>query len=104
MVRGQGMPSFRHHDHGNLYIHFDVKFPDRIGTQGVDGATLTPEDVASLERILPKRVTPTAVPAGALTEDFVLEEVELTRDGRGMDLDDDDEEMGGAERVQCATQ
>jgi DnaJ family protein A protein 2 len=104
MVRGQGMPSFRHHDFGNLYIHFDVKFPERIGTEGAEGAALSPEDVAALERILPKRVTPANIPAGALTEDFVLEDVELTRDGRGMELDDDDEEMGGGERVQCATQ
>ena len=29
MIRGQGMPSMRHHDFGNLYIQFDVKFPPK---------------------------------------------------------------------------
>ena len=29
MLRGQGMPSYRHHDHGNLYIQFNVKFPEK---------------------------------------------------------------------------
>lgn len=108
VVRGQGMPSHRHHDFGNLYIHFDVKFPSQIGQPTEEGGlTLKPEDIAALEKILPRRVEPTPVPADAMTEDFVLEELDPTREGRNMGAtgeDDDDEMGGGGERVQCAAQ
>jgi DnaJ family protein A protein 2 len=102
VVREQGMPSHRHHHFGNLYIHFDVKFPTRIG--GEEG--LKPEDVAALEKILPPRVDPTPLPADAMTEDFVLEELDPTREGRSMGAteEDDDDMHPGGERVQCATQ
>ena len=36
MVQGQGMPSFRHHDYGNLYIQFDVKFPEKDQLQNLE--------------------------------------------------------------------
>jgi DnaJ homolog subfamily A member 2 len=103
VVRGQGMPSPRHHDFGNLYIQFDVKFPERLGTEE---SPFTPKQVAELEAILPPRVTPPQIPADAMVEDFVLEEVDPTREGRVRGaLDDDDDEMhAGGERVQCATQ
>jgi len=106
VVRGQGMPSPRHHDYGNLYIHFKVKFPSRIGTETEDGISLQPEDIAILEKILPPRVEPTPVPVDAMTEDMVLEEFDQTREGRSMNaMDEDDDEMGGGgERVQCASQ
>jgi DnaJ homolog subfamily A member 2 len=96
------MPSPRHHNFGNLYIHFDVKFPTRIG--GEEG--LKPEDVAALEKILPPRVETAQIPADAMTDDFVLEDLDPTREGRTLgaaDEDDDDMHPGG-ERVQCATQ
>jgi DnaJ homolog subfamily A member 2 len=105
VVRGQGMPSYRHHDFGNLYIQFDVKFPQRLG--GEDGASLTPEDIAALERILPPRIQETPVPADAMTDDFVLEEIDPTREearSRGAADEDDDDMHPGAERVQCASQ
>ncbi|KAF2674175.1 hypothetical protein BT63DRAFT_365741 [Microthyrium microscopicum] len=104
VVRGQGMPSYRHHDFGNLYIQFNVKFPEHLGSEE---NPFTPEKVAMLESILPPRVEPTAIPADAMTDDsLVLEELDPTREQARMRsaLDDDDEEMGGGERVQCATQ
>jgi DnaJ family protein A protein 2 len=96
------MPSHRHHHHGNLYIHFDVKFPTRIG--GEEG--LKPEDIKALENILPTRVEPTPIPQDAMTDDFVLEELDPTREGRALGItDEDDDDMHpGGERVQCATQ
>jgi len=104
VVRGQGMPSYRHHNFGNLYIQFDVKFPERLG--GSDGSSLSPEDIASLERILPSRVEATPVPADAMTDDFVLEDVDPNQEARSRGaLDEDDDDMHpGAERVQCASQ
>jgi DnaJ family protein A protein 2 len=108
VIRGQGMPSYRHHDHGNLYIQFDVKFPERLG--GEDGAPMTPEHIRALESVLPPRKAPDALPpANAMTEDFTLEAVDPTREqarARGMaSPDEDDDDMHpGAERVQCASQ
>lgn len=101
------MPSYRHHNYGNLYIQFEVKFPKRIGS-GEEGSSLSPEDVAALEKILPPRIPETPVPQDAMTDDFVLEDVDPTREGTGlpgaMGEDDDDDMHPGAERVQCASQ
>lgn len=101
------MPSFRHHDHGNLYIQFDVKFPERI--PGPEDGPMSPEQIKMLEAVLPPRTVPASLPPpDAMTDDFVLEDVDPTRESgraRGMGGDpDDDDEMGGGERVQCASQ
>lgn len=102
------MPSFRHHDHGNLYIQFDVKFPERI--LGPDDSAMTPEQIKALESVLPPRAVPTSLPPpDAMTEDFTLEDVDPTRESgraRGMGgMEEDDDDMHpGAERVQCASQ
>lgn len=95
------MPSFRHHDHGNLYIKFDVKFPEKDQLQNLD----------LLEKVLPPRVDQHTPPTDAMVEDFELEDPENETDqarahgaaAAGMD-DDDDDVPGGAERVQCASQ
>ena len=94
------MPSYRHHDMGNMYIHFDVKFPD-------DNFN-TPEKIALLETILPPRDVPQISP-DAMIDDVVLEPVDPREQGRsqggahGLDEDDDMHGAGG-ERVQCASQ
>ncbi|KAK8219825.1 Type I HSP40 co-chaperone [Zalaria obscura] len=106
VIRGQGMPSYRHHDFGNLYIQFDVTFPDKLG--GPDG--LSDEQKAALESVLPARAPQNVPPPDAMTEDYSLETVDPSREGdraqraaTGMD-EDDDEMGGGGERVQCASQ
>lgn len=102
------MPSYRHHDYGNLYIQFDVKFPERLG--GEDGAPLSEEQIKALESVLPPRTAAaTAPPTDAMVEDFTLETVDAAREGgraRGMaGMEEDDDDMHpGAERVQCASQ
>ncbi|ORY19451.1 hypothetical protein BCR34DRAFT_595417 [Clohesyomyces aquaticus] len=108
VIREQGMPSHRHHDFGNLYIQFDVKFPDRI--TGPDGGAMTPQQIAALQSVLPKPEVPAVLPPpDAMTEDFTLDDVDPTREharARGMaGMEDDDDDMHpGAERVQCASQ
>lgn len=94
------MPSYRHHDMGNLYIHFDVKFPeDNFNT--IDKIQL-------LENILPPRDVP-QLSHDAMIEDVVLEPVDAREQARaqqggaGMEEDDDMHGAGG-ERVQCASQ
>ncbi|KAF1997597.1 DnaJ-domain-containing protein [Amniculicola lignicola CBS 123094] len=106
VIRGQGMPSYRHHDYGNLYIQFEVKFPDHL--TGPDGGPMTPEQIKALESVLPPRKVPDILPPpDAMTEDFTLEAVDPTQENqraRGMADDDDDDMHPGAERVQCASQ
>ncbi|KAF2730038.1 hypothetical protein EJ04DRAFT_54471 [Polyplosphaeria fusca] len=108
VIRGQGMPSYRHHDFGNLYIQFDVKFPDRL--PGPDDGPMAAQQIAALESVLPPRNPDAPVPPpNAMTEDFPLDDVDPQREqqrARGMaGLDDDDDDMhSGAERVQCASQ
>lgn len=101
VVQGQGMPSFRHHDHGNLYIQFDVKFPEKDQLQNLH----------LLDQVLPPRMEQTHAPADAMVEDFEPEDVDSSEYSQaraqgaaaGMDEDDDDV-PAGAERVQCASQ
>jgi DnaJ family protein A protein 2 len=103
------MPSYRHHDMGNLYIHFDVEFPpDNFNT---------PEKLKLLEDVLPPRNVPEINP-DAMVEDVVLEPVDAREQARAQQQTggaahahahemDEDEEMhggGGGERVQCASQ
>lgn len=98
VIKGQGMPSFRHHDFGNLYIQFDVKFPDKSEVQNVE----------MLQQILPPRMQQKLPPADGMVEDFDLEEVDPRQQARAqggaMDEDDEDGIPAGAERMQCASQ
>lgn len=101
MIRGQGMPSMRHHDFGNLYIQFDVKFPPPNFN--------SPERIAELEQILPPRKQFAAPPQDAMIDDFNLENVDQSGQRRAqgvtsMDEDDEDGVPPGAERMQCASQ
>jgi DnaJ homolog subfamily A member 2 len=93
------MPSYRHHDYGNLYIQFDVKFPE----------TGEMQNLALLERVLPPRQTENPPPLDAMVEDFELEEVDPRGQARaqgatGLDDEDEDGIPQGAERMQCASQ
>ena len=101
MIRGQGMPSMRHHDHGNLYVHFDVKFPPANFN--------SPENIQRLEQILPPRKPQAVPPKDAMVEDFALEEVDQSGQRRAqgatsMEEEDEDGIPQGGERMQCASQ
>ncbi|KAF1353675.1 chaperone protein dnaJ [Delphinella strobiligena] len=108
VIRGQGMPSYRHHDFGNLYIQFDVKFPEKLG--GPEGEPMSEEQKKALESVLPPRQPQHVPPPDAMTEDFSLEKVDESREaGRAQRAamggeDDDDDMHPGGERVQCASQ
>lgn len=95
------MPSHRLHDMGNLYIHFNVKFPEKNWTE--DEAAF-----AQLQRILPQPSVQNVPPSEAMTEPADLEEIDSHSQSRvfsspGME-DDDEDGHPGAERVQCASQ
>ncbi|GAM82638.1 hypothetical protein ANO11243_006200 [Dothideomycetidae sp. 11243] len=106
VIRGQGMPSYRHHDHGNLYIQFEVKFPERLG--GAEGESMTEQQIAALESVLPPRMPQNVPPENAMTEDYELDKVDPEREAAraqqaGME-DEDDEMHGGGGNVQCQSQ
>ncbi len=94
------MPSLRHHDFGNLYIQFDVKFPDKTQVQV--------QNLQLLEQVLPPRMQQKLPPADGMVEDYDLEDVDPRHQARarGANGEDDDEDgiPAGAERVQCASQ
>ncbi|KAI9669272.1 MAG: Type I HSP40 co-chaperone [Trizodia sp. TS-e1964] len=100
VIRGQGMPSYRHHDFGNLYIQFDVKFPAKHWTDDLNKIRL-------LESVLPRLPPKVTPPEHAMMEDYELDDVDASQQARvganGMDEDDDEHGHGG-ERMQCATQ
>lgn len=98
-IKGQGMPSYRHHDFGNLYIQFDVKFPDKTQVQNLE----------LLEQVLPPRMQQKLPPGDGMVEDYDLEDVDPRQQARahgaaGLNDDDDDGLPPGAERMQCASQ
>lgn len=103
MVRGQGMPSYRHHDFGNLYIQFSVKFPEK-------GWMADPEGFEALRKLLPSPALEAIPPGEAMTEPADLEDVEGHGGPRGFSgaaggMEEEDEDgHPHAERVQCASQ
>ena len=101
MIRGQGMPSYRHHDFGNMYLQFDVKFPDK-------NWTTNPTAFDTLKAILPTTLASGAPAPETMTEPADLEEVDASQraraDGTAGDDEDEDGHPPGTERVQCASQ
>ena len=109
VIRGQGMPSYRHHDFGNLYIQFELKFKPAL-TKLIPGSEdYDPTAKAKLEDILGPRTSQLEVDANAMVEDFALEDIDPSNQRRAhgataMDEDDEDGVPHGAERMQCASQ
>ncbi|OLY84070.1 Mitochondrial protein import protein MAS5 [Smittium mucronatum] len=100
IVSGEGMPSFRHHNKGDLYINFEIVFPENNWT--------SEEGLAALREVLPAPIAVPPTPSGCVLEDVVLSTLDpnqdkySNRDNR-MDEDDDDGH-GGPAGVQCAQQ
>lgn len=99
VIEGKGMPQYRHHNYGNMYIQFDVEFPGP--------SFATPENIAKLESIFPSRPE-VVVPAGAESEEVMLSDIDQSKfqsgGRRAAGMDEDMEDDGEGERVQCATQ
>ena len=100
MIRGQGMPSYRHHDFGNMYIQFTVKFPEKNWTQD-------PAAFEALRQILPAPSLVNVPPTDAVSDPADLEDPDTNQRGFPTDgdaMDEDDDGHPQAERVQCASQ
>lgn len=101
-INDEGMPVYgRPFMKGKLYIHFTVEFPD----------SLEPEQVAALAKILPPK------PQSQMTDmeldeceettlyDVTNIEDEMRRKAQQQEAyEEDDEDMSGGQRVQCAQQ
>jgi DnaJ family protein A protein 2 len=103
MIRGQGMPTYRHHDFGNMYIQFTVKFPEKNWTDD-------PAAFDALRKLLPPPSLQNIPPPDAMIEPADLEDLDGQSGARvfgnpdsGMDEDDEEGHAHG-ERVQCASQ
>ncbi|KAL7753487.1 Type I HSP40 co-chaperone [Sorochytrium milnesiophthora] len=97
VISGEGMPSYRHQEYGDLYVRFSVKFP-----QPED---MTPEKMALLEQALPPR-RPLPNLTGAEVDECVLSNPDPNarhQQSNGDHMDEDEEHQGGP-GVQCATQ
>ncbi|KXX75894.1 Mitochondrial protein import protein mas5 [Madurella mycetomatis] len=99
MIRGQGMPSYRHHDFGNMYIQFNVRFPEK-------NWTVDPAAFDALRKCLPAPEITNIPPAPeAVVEPADLEDVDNSSRGfAGTAMEEDEEQEPHAERVQCASQ
>jgi len=89
------MPSYRHHEMGDLIVHLNVKFPD----------SLDPEALGPLESILPPRPDQPTFPENIHIDEHVEMVDAADRKSRSqMDPDamDEDDEQGGGPQVQCA--
>ena len=81
MIRGQGMPSMRHHDPGNLYIKFDVEFPQTIPRMNLSQRKML-KKITSVESYKFKRQT------------------DEEQDVEAMVIDDEEPEKNGEEELE----
>jgi DnaJ homolog subfamily A member 2 len=92
VVHGQGMPSQRHHELGDLYIKFAIKWPEHVD----------PSKIHLLEEVLPPRRSLPKFPRGVHVEDVDMSDAD-PRQERAMQEEAMDEDEGEP-RVQCANQ
>lgn len=98
VIPNEGMPTYRHHNHGHLFVKFSVEFPQPNWTD--------PGTIAKLESILPPRKQ--LPPLGDKTVDEVVmadADGYQTQRPQGNAYDEDEEEEPRAgPGVQCAQQ
>ncbi|KAF8497145.1 DnaJ-domain-containing protein [Russula emetica] len=91
-IHGQGMPSQRHHELGDLYVKFSIKWPEHVD----------PSKIHLLEEVLPSRRSLPKYPRGTLVEEVEMSDVD-PRQERAMQQEAMDEDEAEP-RVQCANQ
>jgi len=94
VILGQGMPSHRHHDHGDLFVNLHVRFPDHID----------PSVIPLLEKALPPRDQLPKLGSNIVTEEVELQEMDARQKHNYTKGDAMDEDEDGQARVQCANQ
>ncbi|KAF9496065.1 DnaJ-domain-containing protein [Pleurotus eryngii] len=92
VIHGQGMPSRRHHEPGDMFVKLNVKFPEHMD----------PGVIHLLEQALPPRQPLEKFPKNTAMEEVHLADVDHhTRHNMSDDAMDEDHEEP---RVQCANQ
>jgi DnaJ family protein A protein 2 len=94
VIHGQGMPSQRHHEPGDLYVKINVKYPEHID----------PEVIPLLEKALPPRKPLETFPKNITKEEVHLNDVDARSKPDALRDDPMDEDGEGEPRVQCANQ
>ncbi|KAH8102836.1 hypothetical protein BXZ70DRAFT_1006029 [Cristinia sonorae] len=94
IIHGQGMPSHRHHEPGDMFVRLAVRFPDSI----------PPEAIPALESALPPRAPLETFGKAVLLEEVELDEVDPRQRERASSGGEPMDEDEGEPRVQCANQ
>lgn len=97
VIPGEGMPSLRHHEHGDLFVKFHVNFPE----------TLDPQAFPLLERALPPRIPLPSVEKNAVVEEAMLSDLDARQQQESSRADRDDamdEDEQGEPKVACTQQ
>jgi len=92
VITGQGMPSQRHHEPGDMYVKLSVVFPDTIAL----------EDIPHLEKALPPRVPVETFEPHITVDEVSLHQTDVRSAPREYQEDAMDEDS--EPRVQCANQ
>ena len=124
MIRGEGMPSYRHHNPGNMFVKFEIEFPTHTPPLNEEQRSLlksalgippgkprAPRDANGMDvdqDPLELDILAAPLPANVQEDEVDLEEVDHTGQQRAnratMEDDDDDGVPPGHERMQCASQ
>lgn len=97
VIPGEGMPSIRHHEHGDLFVKFHVQFPE----------SLNAEACSLLERALPPRIPlpkfdkETIIDEATLSDLDARQQQQQARPGKSDAMDEDEQ---GEPKVACAQQ
>jgi len=96
IIPGQGMPSHRHHEPGDLYVRLNVAFPD----------TINPAAIPLLEKSLPPRRPLPVLPNHVVLEEVVMSDLDARQQKTAQKAHEDMDEDGehGEPRVACANQ
>ncbi|KAI7865896.1 ATPase GET3 [Spinellus fusiger] len=97
VIPNEGMPTYRHHHHGHMFVKFSVEFPQPNWTDA--------DTIAQLSTILPPRP---ALPnfGNKQVDEVVMAETDgyqAHKSSASYEEDDEDEQRGG-QGVQCAQQ
>lgn len=97
VIPGEGMPSQRHHEHGDLFVKFHVKFPE----------SLDPQAFPLLERALPPREPLPKMEKNIVVDEAMLSELDARQQQESSRADYDDamdEDEAGEPKVACTQQ
>jgi DnaJ family protein A protein 2 len=96
VISGQGMPSYRHHEPGDLFLRLNVTFPE----------TIDPAVIKHLEAALPPRKLPPTHDSNILVEEVDMSDLDARQQQRESRRTQDDDAMDedAQPHVQCANQ